>query len=98
MLRKKDEFQLGMEAKEAFHEIKDEPYLPFAQRFFTIKLHQTNKLELGQLSFLGMATSVGAIFFLTLGGLVPWVLLGFGLIVMSFPCVDEDFDLVGPKR
>jgi len=31
-------------------------------------------------------------------GWVPWVLLGFGLIVMSFPCVDEDFDLVGPKR
>lgn len=28
----------------------------------------SNKLELGQLSFLGMATSVGAIFFLTLGG------------------------------
>jgi len=42
MLRKKDEFQFGMEAKEAFHEIKDEPYLPFAQRFFTIQLHQTN--------------------------------------------------------
>jgi len=42
MLRKKDEFQFGMEAKEAFHVFKDEPYLPFAQRFFTIQLHQTN--------------------------------------------------------
>ena len=68
MLRKKDEFQFGMEAKEAFLEIKDEPYLfAFRPKIFYYST-SSNKLELGQLSFLGMATSVGAIFFLTLGG------------------------------